>query len=391
MMSLRRSSRFAVFGAILLVVIGRSGAEISPRLQKLEKADFKKHRITNSDLRGLSEAELKLLRGILFGKHGRVFEEKDIQDFVQSRPWYKANRGYRVSDINETERKTMDAIKEAEWKLHKQVEQGDLRFYVLREFTEKELGTHTPLEWRLMRAEIEAIHGKPFWGESWLQSFFQERYWYRMDPDYGPKMLSSIERRNLAALITAEKKQRGIALLPGEMSRLRNQRLTPRMIQGLSLHELRLLRNEVYALNGIEFGGTWLDDYFSSASKEDDIGHRTQTASAPALTYTDERNIATILRIEELQRESLLNRPITEADLAGMFADDAQMLRYELLARRGKVFKTRWLARHFEGKDWYRADPGFNEKTLSELDRKNIAFLKTYEKKADRAGEDEAG
>ena len=77
----------------------------------------------------MSAADLKFLRGIVFGRHGRVFQEEAIQQFLKKRPWYKPDAKYRVTVLNDTERKNMDAIKEAEWRLHKNVEPGDLKFY----------------------------------------------------------------------------------------------------------------------------------------------------------------------------------------------------------------------------------------------------------------------
>ena len=45
------------------------------------------------------------------------------------------------------------------------------------------------------------------------------------------------------------------------------------------------------------------------------------------------------------------------------------MLRLEILARHGKVFKSKWLDRHFRGKDWYRPNADFTEALLSETER----------------------
>ena len=79
---------------------------------------------------------------------------------------------------------------------------------------------------------------------------------------YDPKKLSAIERKNLEILSGAQKKQRKVALLPGDMQFFENKAITEQMLQGLSLHELRLLRNEVYARHGRMFRAEWLQQYF---------------------------------------------------------------------------------------------------------------------------------
>src|SRR5262249_13724704 len=115
---------------------------------------------------------------------------------------------------------------------------------------------------KVLQAEIEAIHGKRFDDEPWLQTYFEERYWYTASDNYDSKKLTAIERKNIEMLSTAEKKQRRVALLPGDMDLFENRALSEQMLQGLSLHELRLLRNEVYARHGRMFRADWLQQYF---------------------------------------------------------------------------------------------------------------------------------
>jgi len=46
------------------------------------------------------------------------------------------------------------------------------------------------------------------------------------------------------------------------------------------------------------------------------------------------------------------------------------------------VFKEPWLQKYFSSFDWYKADPDFTEATLSEVEKKNIATIAAYEKRA---------
>src|SRR5713226_902927 len=73
-----------------------------------ETFDFAGKSINPADISALSIDDLKLLRGIVFGKHGRVFKDPDIKRYLASRSWFKANAGFQSSALNNTERKNLD-------------------------------------------------------------------------------------------------------------------------------------------------------------------------------------------------------------------------------------------------------------------------------------------
>src|SRR5215471_9384509 len=81
---------------------------------KWEKFDFASQVINNSDIQNLSLDNLKFLRGIVFGKHGRIFKEQDIQSYLDGRPWYTPDNDFKNSVLNDTERKNLDIIRGAE-------------------------------------------------------------------------------------------------------------------------------------------------------------------------------------------------------------------------------------------------------------------------------------
>src|SRR6266851_5122633 len=65
-----------------------------------ETYDFAGRATTTADLSGLSIDDLKLVRGIVFGKHGRVFKDPDIKLYLDSRSWFKADAGFQNSALN---------------------------------------------------------------------------------------------------------------------------------------------------------------------------------------------------------------------------------------------------------------------------------------------------
>jgi hypothetical protein len=342
--------------------------------------DFSRQPLKREAIEGYTPDTLKYMRGILFGRHGRLFKDPEIDGYLKCRPWFKVNPDFQNSLLNQTERNNLDLIREMEAKKHEWIEPGDLRFYRDRLITEKMLGWHTGAEWRVLRAEVEAIYGKRFGEEPWLQKYFEERYWYVPDAGYDPKRLSDIERQNIETIAAAQKKQRNVSVSPGDMLIFQETPLTEELLRGLSLNELRLLRNEIFARRGRKFGSEWLQRYFEAQ----DWYEASRTGRGAELTAVEKKNAETIQRYENRLREELSTRPVTDELLEGLFQEDARRLRNEIYARRGKIFKDLELQRYFNSFDWYKPDPAFNEKSLNEIERANAAAIFNYEQSAMR-------
>ncbi len=374
----RRRAPVALALALVFQLCGLAAAAQEDSFRKWEEFDFSKQTVTREQLKPLSLGDLKLLRGIVFGRHGRVFKDYEIKSYLAERPWFKPDPNFQNSQLSETERANLDLIREAEAMLHDIVEPGDMRWWQERELTADNLGLHTGAEWRILRAEIEAIHGKRFDDQPWLQNYFEERYWYRSDPSYDPKRLSANERRNLTVIDAAQRKQRNVALSPGDMEHFQKTEITPAMLEGLSLYELRLLRNEVYARRGRQFRTDWLAQYFYSQPwyelREDN--------AEPELSPVERKNIETIVAYEKQVKEELSTKPLPKGLLEGLFLEDARKLRQEIYARHGKVFKDRWLQKYFQSFDWYKPNPKYTDAVLSAIERQNVASIAAYEKKA---------
>jgi hypothetical protein len=314
----------------------------------------------------------------VFGRHGRVFKDAEIKTYLEAQDWYKANPDFKNSLLNATESNNLDLIRVAEAGKHPTVQPGDMRYWRARALTPKKLGVHSGAEWRVLRAEVEAIHGKRF-SEAWLQQYFEERYWYKASEKYDPKTLSALEQKNLDTIAAAQKRSRKVALAPGDMELFENRLISPQMLHGLSLNELRLLRNEVYARHGRQFQAEWLQQYFwgqpwyqPDSSFKDEL-----------LSGADKTNVETIVAYEKKIHDELGSKPITRALLEGLFVEDAAKMRQEIYARRGKVFtKEPWFQTYFESFAWYQADPQFTDTKLSELEKRNIVTIAAYEKKA---------
>ncbi len=365
----------------LLVValsLGAAPLRAARSVAEWEKFDFARQRLASDEIRDLPLGDLKKLRGILFGRHGRIFDEKFIQDYLNTRPWYRRDARYRVEQLNAVERANMDAIKEAEWRRHSRIVPGDLKFYRNKILTKAQLGQPSLAEVRIMRAEIEAIHGKRFDDEPWLQSFFDERYWYHPAPRYNPAALSAAERQNLALLMALEKQLRRVQLAPGDMGRFQNQPIDAAMLRGLGLYELRLLRNEIYARRGRRFRTDWIQSYFGAQPWFKPLPDFRE----PLLSPLEKQNRDLIVQYENRIHENLGREAIKPKLLQSLFLEDARKLRNEIYARRGRAFKDPWLRGYFGSFDWYKANPRFRESQLSAIERRNAKLIFDYEKQA---------
>jgi hypothetical protein len=347
-------------------------------MESLKGLDFSKTSLKQTQVTSRTLEDLKLLRGIVFGRHGRIFKDGDIKAYLEEQPWYKPNPDFKNSMLNDIERRNLDLIRIAEAAKHETIQPGDMRYWRARQIPPRKLGKHSGAEWKVLLAEVEAIHGKRFDDEPWLQQYFDERYWYFQNDKYDPKKLTAIERKNLEILSGAQKRQRNVALLPGDMQFFEDKAITEQMLHGLSLHELRLLRNEVYARHGRMFRAEWLQQYFFFQPWY----MPDENFKDESLSGNDKLNVETIVKYENKIHQELGTKPVTPALLQGLFIEDVVQMRQEIYARHGKVFKEPWLQKYFSSFDWYKPDPNFTDAALSEVEKKNIATIAAYEKRA---------
>lgn len=353
--------------------------DVSDAVKRWEEFDFAKDKIVVSQIAGLPLEDLQLLRGIVFGRHGRVFKDPAIKTYLKDRPWYRPDPDFKNSILNATEVRNLDVIRDAEAGKHEFLQPGDMRYWRARALPRRKLGQHTAAEWLVLRSEVEAIHGKRFDDQPWLQQYFAERYWYKPNDRYDSKLLTELERKNLQVIATAQSKQRRLAIAPGDMELFENKLISESMLKGLSLHELRLLRNEIYARHGRSFRAAWLQQYFWIQPwyelKEDFQDEQ--------VSGSDKLNVETIVRYENRLHDELGKKPLTRAMLAGLFVEDVEKMRHEIYARRGKVFKEPWLQAYFASFDWYKPNLDFNDSMLTAVERQNLASLVAYSKKAE--------
>ena len=355
---------------------GRNGWEkFDFAARKISKAQIAKLK-SEGGASGVSDVnELALLRGVVFGKRGRIFKERSIQNYLEKQVWYKPKNDFTNAVLTKTERDNLDIIRLAEAERHGSIQPGDLRLWQSKEIPDDRLYADSPADWRIMIAEVEAIHGKRFDSEPWLQKYFEERYWYQPKATYSPSVLTEIERRNLEKLNAKRDEDRNVAISIGDMDKFQNAPLTEELLKGLSLNDLRFIRNEFFARRGRKFTTPGFLNVFEWRDWYKPLADQTKVK----LNSIEQQNVKLIESIEARLREKIANEPITYEMVNGLFVEDLRVLRNEIYARHGRIFKDKDLQKYFEAQAWYQANPEFKDEMLSETESKNLAVIKEVE------------
>jgi hypothetical protein len=352
--------------------MGFAQTELWDSVKKWESFPFSKRLIPEHEFHTVHGKQLAFLRGIVFGKHGRIFKEELIHNFLYTRPWYRPDPNFTNARLNGFERKNLDLIRRAERYFHQIPQPGDMRFWQDERMLDVQL-SQVPLgDLVIIRAEIEAVHGKIF-SDKVLQRYFEERYWYQPNPSYRSAFLTEIERDNIALVDRVLTERRGSKIVPGSMDAFRDQVLRPSALQGLTLWELRVLRHEIYARRGKRFSTDWLRGYFAVQA-----WYEPRPRMEP-LGPIELANVDVLLAEERLVLQRLSTTKIDAKKLEGLTAAEARKLRLEITAKHGQPFSDPSLDRYFRSFSWYRPNPAFRIEKLNSIERANYETVLAYE------------
>ena len=369
--------------AVSQIASAQVGNEKAFKAYQWDKFDFTKKKVTKAQLDKLEYQtddiekidELAILRGIVFGKRGRIFAERSIQDYLEKQPWYKPNKSFKNSILTPMERANLDLIRMAEAERHENVQPGDLRYWVKKEIPDDKIFSVSATDSQIMVAEIEAIHGKTFPEQEWLQKYFDERYWYKRNPKYTPSVLSEIERKNLEKMHGFKESVHKTAVSVGDMDKFQNVPLTEELLKDVSLNDLRMMRFEFYARRGRRYKTPG----FSQEFEWRDWYKPLKDQSKVKLGKIEEQNVKLLEKKEAEWREFLATNEISSGMLTGLFIEDLRVLRNEIYARHGRIFKDKELQKYFSEQPWYKPNADFKDEMLSEKEYKNLAVIREAE------------
>ncbi len=160
---------------------------------------------SQSELDGLTKAELRIARNEIYARHGRKFDSKDLQDYFNNQPWYNGTisaEDFDPSVLSSIEQQNIAAIEKAEADMEYVLPESNTRVY-----SQNELQWLTTADLRIARNEIYARHGRRFYSQD-LQDYFNSKSWYNgtiAPDDFDPSVFSQVEEENIAVILRAEK------------------------------------------------------------------------------------------------------------------------------------------------------------------------------------------
>lgn len=175
--------------------------------------------------------------------------------------------------------------------------------------------------------------------------------------------------------------------------------LTRGELNAMSLQQLYLARNEVFARHGYDFSTPLLQRYFASRS-----WYRRQPGfKSPSLSATEARNADLILAVEKANGGPFISpakslpgdgsqaavpdifpyssqQPLPRSILQGLSAQELSIARNEIFARHGFPFSSRVLQSYFARKPYYRRNPGMTNPPLNSVEKQNVWLIRKIER-----------
>jgi hypothetical protein len=208
-----------------------------------------------------------------------------------------------------------------------------------------------------------------------LQFYYNNRYWYRPVRPLKREELSAEDRALADTIEVARINDLGLQVTFGMMHLFQQRPLSEKNLEFANVMDLRLMRNEFYALHGREFTTPWIKRMLATA------GYQPNGAYSDAeLSEVERQNIALIRRVEERSHEALSTDELDGQSFVGMPLAFVRLLRNEIYARHGRIFKDKTLQAYFAGLPWYKPNPDFNESMLTPLEKQNAQILAAHEK-----------
>lgn len=169
--------------------------------------------------------------------------------------------------------------------------------------------------------------------------------------------------------------------------------LTAADLQGKSGAELKIMRNEIFARYGYIFKTKDMKEYFAGQS-----WYRPTAADVTGkLTAIEKKNVELIKKAESGQIAMTPPKPLVPSsnaaglypeasarilngsELSGMTTKQLSIMRNEIFARHGYIFKTTDMKEYFGRQSWYRPSASDVSSVLTVIEKQNIETIKKFE------------
>ncbi len=243
--------------------------------------------------------ELAILRNTIFARYGwDGFRKEWLKAYFRAQPWFKPNPKFSYKLLSEVDRKNAHLIGTHEHSITER-ELRERKNDILARYGK--VWGDTP-EWTVKGKKIKSCV-RPKGAEEdndmgdWepLDCKYQKQASYKPNPNFKESMVSAEDRielglldRSLGNFATDSERRDKVA---GNAS---DEILKIDELRQLSLRDLRILRNTIYARHGRKFKSKILQDHFAGMAwyKLD------PNYSDASLTKTDQRNIGLIKTVE---------------------------------------------------------------------------------------------
>ncbi len=84
---------------------------VSEQMLRAEQKVVAGASLKGEEVAGLTTQQLRLLRNAVFARHGRVFDAGELQQYFQSRTWYRARRDFSEKALTDADRANADLLK----------------------------------------------------------------------------------------------------------------------------------------------------------------------------------------------------------------------------------------------------------------------------------------
>jgi hypothetical protein len=265
----------------------------------------------NKLLETKSLRELSIIRNTIFARYGwDGYRKKWLHDYFHAQPWFKPNPQFTYKLLGDIDKKNAHLIGAREQSLT-DVDLRRMRDDLLARYGK--IFSEKP-EWTLKDGSTVKSCRQPKGAEEGQYEDIDNQYpacrfahskTYKPNPKFNEAMISADDKIELGLIARA---MGDFALddeTRGKSESSLDRQLTLAELRQLSLRDLRLLRNTIYAKRGRTFKSEILRDHFSGM----DWYKAREDYSDKLLTLVDQRNIAAIRTIE-----NELGGPLTDED-----------------------------------------------------------------------------
>ncbi len=305
------------------------------------------------EVQSMTEEQLTVAYHEIDARHGATFSDPQLQVYFEAHSWYTPGT---VTQKSEVELKNQEMIQANLDLLTGQLYRSDNPYVVYlagsdtymigdsatRYLTAEDLETATDEQLMLIRNEIYARHGYIF-KDQHLREFFYCKSWYvptTASGDFSTEVFNDMESANVKLIQIYEKLLDGVTMSSSNpyapyyndysefiFASSSERALRDEDLYYLSLEELILARNEIYARNGYGFSDTHLFEYFAQCSWYRPSIAPGRKDEVP-LTKLEKNNITLIQKYEEVQK----SLPENYNALDGHYTHEVETKRFTVIA-----------------------------------------------------------